>query len=124
MIFSRFFLRTAYSNSILQLSVELTEIAEKARNKTITPEEMTGGNFTVSNLGGIGGTNFSPIIYWPQVAILGLSRASEEPTVKNGLVCPRLMVPLCLSYDHRIIDGADGIRFLKWRSGSLNSSIG
>ena len=105
--------RDVDKKSILQLSVELTEIAEKARNKTITPEELMGGNFTISNLGGIGGTNFSPIIYWPQVAILGLSRASEEPIVKNGLVYPRLMLPLCLSYDHRIIDGADGIRFLK-----------
>ncbi len=106
--------RDVDKKSVLQLSVELTQIAEKARNKTITPEEMMGGNFTISNLGGIGGTSFSPIIYWPQVAILGLSRASEEPTVKNGLVYPRLMLPLCLSYDHRIIDGADGIRFLKW----------
>ena len=106
--------RDVDKKSILQLSVELTEIAEKARNKKITPEEMMGGNFTISNLGGIGGTSFSPIIYWPQVAILGLSRAGEEPTVKNGLVYPRLTLPLCLSYDHRVIDGADGIRFLKW----------
>jgi pyruvate dehydrogenase E2 component (dihydrolipoamide acetyltransferase) len=106
--------RDVDKKSILQLSVELTELAEKVRNKTITPEEMMGGNFTVSNLGGIGGTHFSPIIYWPQAAILGLSRAREEPAVKNGLVYPRLMLPLSLSYDHRIIDGADGIRFLLW----------
>ena len=106
--------RDVDKKNVLQLSVELTEIAERTRNRRITPEAMMGGNFTVSNLGGIGGTNFSPIIYWPQVAILGLSRASEEPTVKNGLVYPRLILPLSLSYDHRIIDGADGIRFLKY----------
>ncbi len=106
--------RDVGKKSILQLSVELTKIAEKTRNGKITPEEMMGGNFTISNLGGIGGTNFSPIIYWPQVAILGLSRASEEPIVENGLIYPRLILPLCLSYDHRIIDGADGIRFLEY----------
>ncbi len=105
--------RDVDKKSILQLSVELSEIAEKTRNRKITPEEMIGGNFTISNLGGIGGTNFSPIIYWPQVAILGVSRASQEPMVKNGFVYPRLILPISLSYDHRLIDGADGIRFLK-----------
>jgi len=100
--------------SVSDLAVELTEISEAARNKKITPGQLQGGNFTVSNLGGIGGTNFSPIIYWPQVAILGVAKSSIEPVFIDGEFMPRLMMPLGLSYDHRIIDGADGIRFLRW----------
>ncbi|MHC4331409.1 MAG: 2-oxo acid dehydrogenase subunit E2, partial [Planctomycetota bacterium] len=100
--------------SILQLSVELTDLAEKARNNKLTPEQMTGGNFTISNLGGIGGTGFSPVIYWPQVAILGVSRASRQAAYVNGELHPCLALPLSLSYDHRIIDGAESVRFVRW----------
>lgn len=100
--------------SLKDLSVELTEIAEKARNKKIQPDEMQGGNFTISNLGGIGGTAFTPIVYAPQVAILGVSRASYKQVYIDENFQKRLIIPLSLSYDHRIIDGADGARFLKW----------
>jgi len=71
---------------------------------------MKGGTFTITNLGGIGGTAFTPIVNWPEVAILGLSRARQEPVVRDGQVVPRLLLPLSLSYDHRVIDGADGAR--------------
>jgi len=93
--------------SIIQLSDELNSLAEKTRQHSVTADDMVGGNFTISNLGGIGGTNFSPIIYWPQVAILGISHAAIQPYYLNGSIQPRLIMPLSLSYDHRIIDGAE-----------------
>ncbi len=107
-------IRNVDKKNILQLSVELTELAQKTRDRKISPEEMLGGNFTISNLGGIGGTNFAPIIYWPQVAILGLARARQKPVYINNILQPRLILPLSLSYDHRIIDGTEGLRFLRW----------
>ena len=100
--------------NLIQLSVELTEMAEKARNRKVSPDELEGSNFTITNLGGIGGTNFTPIINPPNVAILGISRASMEPVFKDGQFEPRLMLPLSVSYDHRLIDGADASRFLRW----------
>lgn len=100
--------------NILDLSVELAQVSEKARNRKLTIEEMKGGTFTISNLGGIGGTYFSPIIYWPEVAVLGVSRSKLEPIFTDGQFKPRLVLPLSLSYDHRVIDGADGARFLHW----------
>jgi pyruvate dehydrogenase E2 component (dihydrolipoamide acetyltransferase) len=107
-------IRDVDKKSVAQLAVELTEISKKARAKKIMPDELQGGNFTVSNLGGIAGTNFTPIVYWPQVAILGVAKSSLEPVYIDGQFKPRLMMPLGLSYDHRIIDGADGARFIKW----------
>jgi len=107
-------IRDVDKKSILQLSVELTDLAEKARNNKLTPEEVTGGNFTISNLGGIGGTGFTPIIYWPQTAILGVARATEQPAYIGGELRRRMILPLSLSYDHRIIDGTDAVRFLRW----------
>ena len=100
--------------SILQISDELTAMAERARLRKTTIEEMQGGCFTISNLGGIGGTCFTPIVNWPEVAILGVSRGSLEPVYTDGHFIPRLMLPLSLSYDHRMIDGADGARFIRW----------
>ncbi len=100
--------------NILQLSVELTELARKTRDGKVGPENLMGGNFTVSNLGGIAGTYFTPILNWPEVAILGVGRAVKEPVFSDGLCQPRTVLPLSVSYDHRIIDGADGARFLKW----------
>ncbi len=100
--------------NIVDISVELAEISQKARDKKLSLEDMQGGNFTISNLGGIGGTYFTPIVNSPEVAILGVSRSSYEPVYIDGKFEPRLMMPLSLSYDHRIIDGADGIRFLRW----------
>jgi pyruvate dehydrogenase E2 component (dihydrolipoamide acetyltransferase) len=106
--------RDVNSKSLADLSVELTEIAKKARNKNIKPEELQGGNFSISNLGGIGGTAFTPIVYKPQVAILGVSAAKYQQVLKDDEFQKRLIIPLSLSYDHRIIDGADGARFLRW----------
>ena len=94
--------------------MELTDLSRRAREKQIKPDELQGGNFTVSNLGGITGTNFTPIVYWPQVAILGVAKSTIEPVYIEGEFKPRLMMPLGLSYDHRIIDGADAARFIKW----------
>jgi pyruvate dehydrogenase E2 component (dihydrolipoamide acetyltransferase) len=107
-------IRDADRKNILQLSVELARLAEKARNRKTTLEDMEGGVFTISNLGGIGGTAFSPIVNWPEVAILGIARGRTEPVFMHGLFQPRLMLPLSLSYDHRVIDGADAARFLRW----------
>jgi len=100
--------------NLTELSVELATISEKARNKKISLEELQGGCFTITNLGGIGGTSFAPIVNSPEVAILGVSRGSYKPVYKDGRFEPRMVVPLSLSYDHRIIDGADAARFLRW----------
>ncbi|MGE5296309.1 MAG: 2-oxo acid dehydrogenase subunit E2 [Solirubrobacterales bacterium] len=106
--------RDADKRSIREIAVELSELARKTRDKQITPDELSGGCFTVSNLGGIGGTTFSPIVYWPQVAILGVCRAAREAMPWEGTTCERLILPLSLSFDHRVVDGADGARFLHW----------
>jgi pyruvate dehydrogenase E2 component (dihydrolipoyllysine-residue acetyltransferase) len=100
--------------NILELSAELNALAEKARQKQLKPEEMEGGVFTITNLGGIGGTHFTPIVNSPEVAILGISRSGLQPVYHDGHFEPRLMLPLSLSYDHRLIDGADAARFLRW----------
>jgi pyruvate dehydrogenase E2 component (dihydrolipoamide acetyltransferase) len=109
-------IRNADTKNIIQLSVELAQLSEKARNRKIALDEMQGGCFSVSNLGGMGGTYFTPIVNAPEVAILGISRAKMEPVYdkSTGGFVPRLVLPLSLSYDHRVIDGADGIRFLRW----------
>lgn len=100
--------------NLIEISVELSQLSERARTKKIAVEELQGGTFTISNLGSLGGTYFTPVIYSPDVALLGVSRASREPVFRNGDFEPRLMLPLSLSYDHRIIDGADAVRFLRW----------
>ena len=107
-------IRDIEKKSIIEICSELSQIAEKARKKKTSIEDMQGGTFTVSNLGGIGGTSFTPIVNWPEVAILGVARSNMEPLYRNGEFVPRLMLPLALSYDHRVIDGADGARFLRW----------
>jgi pyruvate dehydrogenase E2 component (dihydrolipoamide acetyltransferase) len=106
--------RDVDTKGILQLAAELQQLAEKARSGKLSLDEMQGGCFTISNLGGIGGTHFSPIVNYPEVSILGMSRARMEPVWKDGQFVPRLLIPLSLSYDHRLIDGADGIRFLRF----------
>jgi pyruvate dehydrogenase E2 component (dihydrolipoamide acetyltransferase) len=103
-------IRDVDKKGIEQLAQELAETGEKARNGKA---DMSGGTFTITNLGGIGGTGFTPIINYPEVAILGLSRSRMQPVVKDGQVVPRLMMPLSLSYDHRVIDGADAARFTR-----------
>jgi pyruvate dehydrogenase E2 component (dihydrolipoamide acetyltransferase) len=107
-------LKDVDKKNIVELAAELTQLSKKARDKKITPAEMEGGTFTITNLGGVGGTGFSPIVNYPEVAILGLSRASMEPVWMNGKFEPRQVLPLSLSYDHRLIDGADASRFLRW----------
>ena len=103
--------RDVDQKGIVQLAKELGEISARARDKKITAADMQGGCFTISSLGGIGGTAFTPIINAPEVAILGVSRSSMKPVWQDGEFVPRLMLPLSLSYDHRVIDGAAAARF-------------
>ena len=122
-------IRNADQKNITQIAVELHKLSEKARAKKLTLDEMSGGGISVSNLGGIGGTYFTPIVNWPEVAILGVSRGIIEPVFipdgsggpsgppsnrPQGRFEPRQLLPLSLSYDHRVIDGADAMRFLRW----------
>jgi pyruvate dehydrogenase E2 component (dihydrolipoamide acetyltransferase) len=107
-------IRDVDRKGVVELSAELAKISEKARAGKLTLDEMSGGVITISNLGGIGGVGFSPIVNWPEVAILGISRGSHEPVWDGNQFQPRLMLPLSLSYDHRVIDGADAARFLRW----------
>ncbi len=116
-------IRNVDQKNIVQLSKELSEISDKARNKKLKLEDMQGRNFTISNLGSIGGSHFTPIINWPEVAILGISRAEMKAVYVNDNFEPRLMVPLSLSYDHRVIDGADGARFLTWIKCALENPL-
>ena len=106
-------IRDVDQKNIIDLAVELNQAVERARNRKLGLEEMQGGTFTISNLGGLGGTNFTPIINAPEVAILGVARSRIEPVFINDQFQPRLMLPLALSYDHRLIDGADAARFLR-----------
>ena len=114
--------RNADRKNIREISIEINQLAAKARDRKLTIEEMSGGGMSISNLGGIGGTYFTPIVNWPEVAILGVSRTMTEPVWTPstgaqdtpGQFEPRQMLPLSLSYDHRVIDGADAMRFLRW----------
>ncbi len=112
-------IRDVDKKNILELAAELNEAAQKARNKKLSLDEMQGATFTITNLGGIGGTGFTPIVNVPEVAILGISRASMQPVYINGEFQPRLILPLTLSYDHRLIDGANAARFLRWVAEAL-----
>jgi len=107
-------IRDVDKKNIVELAAEMTQLSKKARDRKLSPQEMEGGTFTITNLGGIGGTGFSPIVNHPEVAILGLSRSRMEPEWVNNKFEPRLILPLSLSYDHRLIDGADAARFLRW----------
>jgi len=113
--------RNADQKNISEISIEINQLAAKARDRKLTIEEMSGGGISISNLGGIGGTYFTPIVNWPEVAILGVSRTITEPVWNPASgrgrepgFEPRQMLPLSLSYDHRVIDGADAMRFLRW----------
>lgn len=106
-------IRNVDKKSIADLGAELVSIAERARQKKLDSKDLSGGTFTITNLGGIGGTGFTPIVNYPEVAILGISRGRLEPVVHNGAIVPRLMMPLSLSYDHRVIDGAAAARFTR-----------
>ncbi len=105
-------IKNADTKSISIIAKELGELSAKAKDKKLTPADMEGATFSISSLGGIGGTAFTPIVNWPEVAILGVSRATQKPVWNGKNFEPRLMLPLSLSYDHRVIDGADGARFI------------
>ena len=106
--------RQVDGKNVKELAGDLNEMAEKARNRKIRPEDFQGSCITISNLGGIGGVGFTPIVNFPEVAIVGVSRASMEPVYHDDTFYARLIMPICLSYDHRVIDGADAARFLRW----------
>jgi len=112
-------IRDAAGKNILELSVELSQLAEKARDRKLSADEMQGGTFTITNLGGIAGSAFTPIINSPEVAILGIGRANRQPVYRDGQIEPRRLLPLCVSFDHRVIDGADAARFLRWIADAL-----
>lgn len=112
--------RDCDKKTIVQIAGELMDLATRARDRKLKPDEMSGATFTVTNLGGIGGTGFTPIVNWPEVAILGLSRSRTELKLHGGAVIERLMLPLSLSYDHRVINGADGARFVAKLGSMLN----
>ncbi len=116
-------IRDAGSKGIETLAAELNGLAARTRERKLAPAEMEGGCFIISNLGGIGGNAFTPIVYAPQVAILGVSQAEMQPVWNGREFEPRLMVPLSLSYDHRVIDGAAGARFLRWICQALEQPL-
>jgi pyruvate dehydrogenase E2 component (dihydrolipoamide acetyltransferase) len=116
-------IRNVDKKNITKISTELAEVSKKAREKKLSLDDMQGGSITISNLGGIGGTYFTPIINAPEVAIIGVSKSAIEPVYIDGKIDPRLMMPLSLSYDHRIIDGADAVRFLKWVINALENTF-
>jgi pyruvate dehydrogenase E2 component (dihydrolipoamide acetyltransferase) len=116
-------IRDADRKTITQIAVELGTLSQKARDKKLSLEEMAGGVFSISNLGGIGGTAFTPVVNQPEVAILGVSRGAMEPVWRDAQFVPRQMLPLSLSYDHRVIDGADAARFLRWVAEALEQPL-
>ena len=115
-------IRDVDRKDVTEISVELTDISSRAREKRLSADRLQGGSFTITNLGGIGGTFFTPVLNPPEVAILGVSRSSFEPVHVDGEFTPKLMLPLSLSYDHRIIDGAEAARFLRWLCEMLEGS--
>ena len=112
--------KQADQKSLSEIASVLQELSEKARNKKLSPADMQGGCFSISSLGGIGGTAFTPIVNWPEVAILGVSRSQMKPMYNGDGFEPRLMLPLSLSYDHRVIDGAEAARFTVYLSRQLS----
>jgi len=116
-------IRDVDKKNIVELSVDISDVAKRAREKKISPADLEGGSFTISNLGGIGGTQFTPIVNAPEVAILGVSRARMTPVYTGEKFSPRLVMPLSLSYDHRLIDGAAAARFLRWVCEALENPI-
>ena len=109
-------IKDADKKGLKEIALEMGELAEKARNRKLTPADMKGGTFSISSLGGIGGTAFTPIVNWPEVAILGVSRSDMQPVWDGNQFQPRLILPLSLSYDHRVIDGAAAARFTTYLS--------
>jgi pyruvate dehydrogenase E2 component (dihydrolipoamide acetyltransferase) len=106
-------IRDADKKSLLEIARDVAALSEKSRQRKISLEELQGGTFTISNQGSVGGSHFTPIIYAPQVAILGVGQSAAKPVVIDAKIAIRSILPLCLSYDHRVLDGADAVRFLK-----------
>lgn len=115
--------RDANRKTLTELAVEVGALSQKAQQKKLSLDDMSGGVFTISNLGGLGGTAFTPLINQPEVAILGVSRGAIEPVWHDGQFVPRQMLPLSLSYDHRVIDGADAVRFLRFIVDALEQPL-
>lgn len=115
--------QNAESKSLLELAGEIGDLAGRARNKKIKPDELEGSGFIISNLGGIGGTVFTPVIFPYQTSILGVTRAKKQPVFRDGEFVPRDILPLGLSYDHRAVDGADAARFVRWLCESLENPM-
>jgi pyruvate dehydrogenase E2 component (dihydrolipoamide acetyltransferase) len=111
------------TKNIKEIALELDDLSSRARERKVKPEELRGATFTISNLGGIGGTGFSPIVNWPEVAILGVSRSRTQPEWTGAEFKPRLMLPISLSYDHRLIDGAEAARFVRWIADTLEEPM-
>jgi len=116
-------IKDADTKSLGALSTEIAALADKVRNKKAGPQDLEGGTFTITNLGGLGGTSFTPIVNYPEVAILGLSRTAPSPVYVHDRFEARPILPLSLSYDHRLIDGADGVRFLRWVANRLEHPL-
>jgi pyruvate dehydrogenase E2 component (dihydrolipoamide acetyltransferase) len=105
-------IRDCEKKSVLQIAADVTDLAVRARDRKLDISEMQGATFTITNLGGIGGVAFTPIVNWPEVAILGMSRSMKQLAYDEGEISERLMLPLSLSYDHRVVNGADAARFV------------
>ena len=116
-------LRDVDRMGLVDIAKALGDLSSRARDRKLKPEEMQGGTFTVTNLGGLGGKHFAPILNWPEVGILGVGRASLQPVYIGEELKPRLMLPLAFSYDHRVVDGADGTRFLRWLVEAMEDPI-
>lgn len=116
-------IRDVDRKNLVQIGTELTDLSERARHRKVRPEELKGANMTVTNLGGLGTTYFAPLINWPEVAVLGVGRAGWEAVWRDGAFVPRLLLPLSVSYDHRLIDGADAARFLRWIAEALEDPL-
>jgi pyruvate dehydrogenase E2 component (dihydrolipoamide acetyltransferase) len=116
-------LRDADRKTTREIAAEIASLAERARARKLAREEMQGAGFTVTNLGGIGGIAFTPIVSRPEVAILGISRIREEPALRAGQLVRRLVLPLSLSYDHRVINGADAARFVRYVADLLEDPL-
>lgn len=116
-------MRNVDSLNVIKIAQEIGKISDRAKARKIGPEDMAGGSITITNIGAMAGTFFTPIVNFPEVAIVGVGRATMQPVLINGFFQPRLMLPLSLSFDHRVIDGADGARFLRWMSDTIQQPV-
>jgi pyruvate dehydrogenase E2 component (dihydrolipoamide acetyltransferase) len=116
-------LRNVDQMNLIEVALELNDLAQRARKRKLGLESMSGSNFSVTNLGGLGTTYFTPIVTWPDVGVLGVGRATTEAILEEGAFVPRLILPLAVSYDHRVVDGADASRFLRWIAESLERPL-